>query len=65
MPLPIHIDSTYAASGFGVGLLVGLTGVGGGSLNDAPSDPVIRDPPDDPVGTDLLQASKSVGSLIP
>ena len=26
------IDPLYVASGFGVGLLVGLTGVGGGSL---------------------------------
>ena len=26
------IDPLYVASGFGVGLLVGMTGVGGGSL---------------------------------
>jgi uncharacterized membrane protein YfcA len=29
---PRMIDALYSLSGFGVGLLVGMTGVGGGSL---------------------------------
>jgi uncharacterized protein len=66
MPLPIDINSTYAASGFGVGLLVGLTGVGGGSLMTPLLILLFGIHPTTAVGTDLLQASitKSVGSLI-
>jgi sulfite exporter TauE/SafE len=54
------INPAYAASGFGVGVLVGLTGVGGGSL----ITPLlvllfgIRVPT--AVGTDLLFAAATV-----
>ena len=56
----------YSASGFGVGFLVGLTGVGGGSLMTPLLILLFGIHPITAVGTDLLQASgtKSVGSLV-
>src|ERR1700674_2246009 len=52
-------------SGFAVGLLVGLTGVGGGSLMTPLLILVFGTPATTAVGTDLLYAAatKSVGSI--
>src|SRR6476659_4571525 len=64
--LPLHVASLYVASGFGVGLLVGMTGVGGGSL----MTPLLFRPfgihPSTAVGTDLLYAAatKTGGSVV-
>jgi uncharacterized protein len=60
------IDALYAASGFGVGLLVGMTGVGGGSLMTPVLILLFGIHPATAVGTDLLYASatKSAGTLI-
>jgi hypothetical protein len=56
----------YVASGLAVGLLVGLTGVGGGSLMTPILVLVFGIPPVTAVGTDLLYASatKTAGSLV-
>jgi len=56
----------YPAAGFGVGLLVGLTGVGGGSLMTPLLVLVFGVHPAVAVGTDLLQVSitKATGSLV-
>ncbi len=63
MPL---IDPLYVASGFGVGLLVGMTGVGGGSLMTPLLILLFGIHPSTAVGTDLLYASatKVGGSLV-
>src|SRR2546427_11662258 len=60
------IDPLYVASGFGVGLLVGMTGVGGGSLMTPLLVLLFGFHPATAVGTDLLYATatKSAGSLI-
>ena len=60
------IDPLYVASGFGVGLLVGLTGVGGGSLMTPLLILLFGIHPSTAVGTDLLYAAatKTGGSLI-
>src|SRR5215470_16207756 len=60
------IDPLYVASGFGVGLLVGMTGVGGGSLMTPLLILLFGIHPSTAVGTDLLYASatKAGGSLI-
>jgi uncharacterized protein len=60
----IVIDPLYVASGFGVGLLVGMTGVGGGSLMTPLLILLFGIHPATAVGTDLLYAAatKSVGS---
>ena len=60
------IDPLYTLSGFAVGALVGLTGVGGGSLMTPLLVLVFGVHPATAVGTDLLYASctKSVGALI-
>ena len=60
------IEPAYAASGFGVGLLVGLTGVGGGSLMTPLLILLFGIHPMTAVGTDLLQASltKAAGSVV-
>ena len=52
-----------AAAGFGVGMLVGLTGVGGGALMTPLLISSFGVPPQVAVGTDLLYASitKTVG----
>ena len=60
------MDPLYAASGFGVGALVGLTGVGGGSLMTPLLILVFGVSPVSAVGTDLLfaAATKSVGAVV-
>src|SRR5215472_10680574 len=62
----IMIDPLYVASGFGVGLLVGMTGVGGGSLMTPLLIMVFGIHPATAVGTDLLYAAatKTGGSLV-
>lgn len=56
---------TYIVSGFAVGLLVGMTGVGGGSLMTPLLTLLFGVPPSVAVGTDLAFASitKSAGAL--
>jgi uncharacterized protein len=63
MPL---IDSLYTLSGFCVGLLVGMTGVGGGSLMTPVLILLFGIHPATAVGTDLLYAAatKTGGSLV-
>jgi uncharacterized protein len=60
------IDPLYIASGFGVGLLVGMTGVGGGSLMTPLLILLFGVHPATAVGTDLLYAAatKTGGSLV-
>jgi uncharacterized membrane protein YfcA len=60
------IDPLYVLSGFGVGLLVGQTGVGGGSLMTPLLVLVFGIHPATAVGTDLLYAAatKTTGTLI-
>jgi hypothetical protein len=60
------IDPLYAASGFGVGVLVGMTGVGGGSLMTPLLILLFGIHPATAVGTDLLYAAatKTAGSLV-
>ena len=60
------IDPLYVASGFGVGLLVGMTGVGGGSLMTPLLILLFSIHPSTAVGTDLLYAAatKTGGSLV-
>ena len=60
------IDPLYVASGFGVGLLVGMTGVGGGSLMTPLLILLFGIHPSTAVGTDLLYAAatKAGGSLV-
>jgi uncharacterized protein len=56
----------YSVAGFAVGLLVGLTGVGGGSLMTPILILLFRVHPATAVGTDLLYAAatKTAGSLV-
>jgi uncharacterized membrane protein YfcA len=60
------INLLYSASGFAVGLLVGMTGVGGGSLMTPLLILLFGIHPTTAVGTDLLYAAatKSGGSLV-
>jgi uncharacterized membrane protein YfcA len=60
------IDPLYSISGFAVGLLVGLTGVGGGSLMTPLLILLFGIHPATAVGTDLLYAAatKTGGSLV-
>ena len=60
------IDPLYAVSGLVVGLLVGLTGVGGGSLMTPLLVLLFGIHPATAVGTDLLYAActKTVGTLV-
>ena len=60
------IDPLYIASGFAVGALVGLTGVGGGSLMTPLLILLFGIHPSTAVGTDLLFASatKTGGSIV-
>ena len=62
----IHINPLYALSGLVVGTLVGLTGVGGGSLMTPLLVLLFGIHPATAVGTDLLYASitKTVGTAI-
>jgi uncharacterized protein len=61
-----HIDLLYSASAFVVGILVGLTGVGGGSLMTPLLVLLFGIHPTTAVGTDLLFASitKTGGTLV-
>jgi len=61
-----HFDPLYSFSGLVVGLLVGLTGVGGGSLMTPILVLLFRVHPATAVGTDLLYAAitKTVGTAI-
>jgi len=65
MALP-HIDLLYSVSGLAVGFLVGLTGVGGGSLMTPLLVLLFGVHPATAVGTDLLYAAatKSAGTLV-
>ena len=65
MSLP-HIELLYSFSGLFVGFLVGLTGVGGGSLMTPLLVLVFGIHPATAVGTDLLFAAstKTCGSLV-
>lgn len=60
------IDPLYSLSGLGVGLLVGMTGVGGGSLMTPLLIMLFGVHPTTAVGTDLLYAAatKAGGSLV-
>jgi uncharacterized protein len=60
------IDPVFVASGFGVGLLVGMTGVGGGSLMTPILILLFGIHPSTAVGTDLLYAAatKTGGGLV-
>lgn len=64
-PFPV-IDPLYSLSGFVVGALVGLTGVGGGSLMTPILIILFGIHPSTAVGTDLLYAAatKTGGSLV-
>ncbi len=66
MTLFSSIDPLFMLSGFVVGLLVGQTGVGGGSLMTPILVLIFGVHPATAVGTDLLYASatKSVGTLV-
>ena len=66
MTYPFHVDLRFAISGLLVGLLVGQTGVGGGSLMTPLLMLVFGIHPATAVGTDLLYASatKSVGTIV-
>ena len=63
---PDVIHPLYVASGFGVGFLVGMTGVGGGSLMTPLLILLFKVNPVTAVGTDLIYAAvtKSGGSLV-
>ena len=65
MSLP-HIDLLYSASGLFVGFLVGMTGVGGGSLMTPILVLLFNVHPATAVGTDLLYAAatKATGTLV-
>jgi len=60
------IDPLHVASGFGVGVLVGVTGVGGGSLMTPLLILLSGIHPSTAVGTDLLYAAatKTGGSAV-
>jgi uncharacterized membrane protein YfcA len=60
------VEPLYVMSGFGVGLLVGMTGVGGGSLMTPLLILLFGIHPATAVGTDLLFAAstKTVGSVV-
>ena len=62
----LAINPLYAMAGVAVGLLVGLTGVGGGSLMTPLLVLLFGFHPVTAVGTDLLYASltKSVGTVV-
>ena len=55
------MDYLYTLSGFGVGAIVGLTGVGGGSLMTPLLVLLFGVPPATAVGTDLLYAALTKG----
>jgi hypothetical protein len=61
-----HVEPLFVLSGFGVGFLVGMTGVGGGSLMTPLLILLFHVHPLTAVGTDLIYASvtKTGGSLV-
>jgi uncharacterized membrane protein YfcA len=60
------LNPLYSVAGLGVGVLVGMTGVGGGSLMTPLLVLLFGFHPATAVGTDLLYASatKSVGTVV-
>src|SRR5476649_1990499 len=66
MSLLSQINYAYVFSGFGVGFLVGLTGVGGGSLMTPLLILLFGVSPEKAVATDLIYASitKTGGSVV-
>jgi uncharacterized membrane protein YfcA len=58
-----HINPLYVLSGLVVGLLVGLTGVGGGSLMTPLLVLLFGIHPTTAVGTDLLYAACTAGAV--
>src|SRR6202161_3733789 len=62
----LHLNYLYSFSGLGVGILVGLTGVGGGSLMTPLLVLLFGVHPSTAVGTDLLYAAatKTVGTAV-
>jgi len=60
------MDALYAASGFAVGVLVGMTGIGGGALMTPLLILLFGIHPATAVGTDLLSAAatKTAGSIV-
>ena len=64
--MPFALHPLYVLSGFAVGFLVGMTGVGGGSLMTPLLILLFHVHPTTAVGTDLLYASitKTGGSLV-
>jgi hypothetical protein len=66
MPSLLSVDPLYAVSGFCVGLLIGMTGVGGGSLMTPLLILLFGVHPSTAVGTDLLFAAstKAVGTVV-
>src|ERR1700746_2476270 len=60
-------DLVYGISGFCVGVLVGMTGVGGGSLMTPLLILLFGVHPTTAVGTDLLVAAstKAIGTIVP
>ena len=64
--MPLDVQPLYVVSGFAVGFLVGMTGVGGGSLMTPLLILLFHVHPSTAVGTDLLYASvtKTGGSLV-
>ncbi|WP_414674820.1 sulfite exporter TauE/SafE family protein [Limnobacter sp.] len=64
--MAFHLDYVYVISGLAVGLLVGLTGVGGGSLMTPLLTAVFGIPATTAVGTDLAFAAitKGTGTVI-
>ncbi len=62
----MHIDFAYIVSGLAVGLLVGLTGVGGGSLMTPLLTAIFGISPSVAVGTDLAFAAmtKTAGTVV-
>lgn len=64
--MPFELNSVYIFSGLAVGILVGLTGVGGGSLMTPLLTAVFGIPATTAVGTDLAFAAitKGAGTLV-
>lgn len=64
--MPFHVDTVYVISGLAVGLLVGLTGVGGGSLMTPLLTVLFGVPATTAVGTDLAFAAitKGAGTVV-
>jgi uncharacterized protein len=66
MGILASIESLYSISGFGVGFLIGMTRMGGGSLRTPLLILLFGIQPATAVGTDLLfaAATKSVRSVV-